>query len=310
MRAKAMCILTTGLAALLALPPPTRALDATDERIPLTDRALLERLGFEPDAPNVYATPRALANLLMSPAERAAAAQAQLAPDGAAEQGTPVDGSYGTSTQGFTFVPAIAMQPRSSATEHQILNGTERVCSSGPPFFDAPFETLPHGAQFEVLVGKAYDTSVENIDWSLFRVCAPPSGAMETTVLESFGADWSTGYSGFGIGVDEVIDTQDCGYYARVRLGDAGSSCLGNELRVLMVQAVWRRQVSPAPANATFDDVPTTHLFFRHIEALAASGITGGCGGNNYCPNAPLTRGQMAAFLAKALGLHWDDISQ
>ncbi|MGH9380129.1 MAG: hypothetical protein ACRD2Z_05905 [Thermoanaerobaculia bacterium] len=30
-----------------------------------------------------------------------------------------------------------------------------------------------------------------------------------------------------------------------------------------------------------------------------------GCCGGNYCPNALVTRGQMAAFLAKALGLHW-----
>lgn len=38
-------------------------------------------------------------------------------------------------------------------------------------------------------------------------------------------------------------------------------------------------QVSPAPAVATFSDVPTSHPFFRFIEALVASGITAGCGG-------------------------------
>lgn len=67
--------------------------------------------------------------------------------------------------------------------------------------------------------------------------------------------------------------------------------------------AFWNRQVAPAPSTATFNDVPTGHAFFQHIEALVGSGITGGCGGGNYCPNAPLTRGQMAVFLAKALGL-------
>src|SRR6185436_4955518 len=67
----------------------------------------------------------------------------------------------------------------------------------------------------------------------------------------------------------------------------------------------YRLQVSPAPATATFGDVPTDHPFFQFIEALAASGITGGCGNGNYCPNAPLTRGQMAVFLSKALGLQW-----
>jgi hypothetical protein len=63
--------------------------------------------------------------------------------------------------------------------------------------------------------------------------------------------------------------------------------------------------VSPAPATATFGDVPTSHPFFRYVEALVASGITAGCGGGNYCPDAALTRGQMAVFLSKALGLHF-----
>ena len=72
-------------------------------------------------------------------------------------------------------------------------------------------------------------------------------------------------------------------------------------------QVVWKRTVSPAPDTATFNDVPTNHPLFQYIEALAASGITGGCLANPplYCPDAPLTRGQMAVFLSKALGLHW-----
>src|SRR5262245_15632881 len=73
------------------------------------------------------------------------------------------------------------------------------------------------------------------------------------------------------------------------------------------VEVWWHRTVSPAPAVATFADVPTSHIFFQFVEALAASGITGGCGGGNFCPDAPVTRGQMAAFLAKALGLHFPD---
>lgn len=56
---------------------------------------------------------------------------------------------------------------------------------------------------------------------------------------------------------------------------------------------------------ASFGDVPTGHPFFQFVEALADSGITAGCGSGNYCPDLPLTRGQMAVFLSKALGLHW-----
>jgi hypothetical protein len=94
---------------------------------------------------------------------------------------------------------------------------------------------------------------------------------------------------------DGTVDSVDYSLYAFTYPDTAIAS----------VRANWRRQVSPAPAVATFNDVPTGHPQFQFIEALAASGITAGCGSGNYCPNANLTRGQMAVFLAKALGLHW-----
>jgi hypothetical protein len=43
--------------------------------------------------------------------------------------------------------------------------------------------------------------------------------------------------------------------------------------------------------------------FERSIEALAAAGITKGCSADRFCPNEPVTRAQMATFLARALGL-------
>lgn len=76
-------------------------------------------------------------------------------------------------------------------------------------------------------------------------------------------------------------------------------------VRLRGVAIFWHRQLSPAPASATFGDVPTGHWAFDYIEALAASGITAGCGGGSFCPEATLTRAEMAVFLAKALGLHF-----
>jgi len=72
------------------------------------------------------------------------------------------------------------------------------------------------------------------------------------------------------------------------------------------VYIAYQRQVSPAPAMGHFNDVPANDPGFQYVEALAASGITGGCGGGNFCPDSPVTRRQMAIFLAKALGLHWE----
>lgn len=66
----------------------------------------------------------------------------------------------------------------------------------------------------------------------------------------------------------------------------------------------YKLQVAPAPGTATFTDVPTSSPQFQFIEALAAAGVTAGCGGGQFCPNNPVTRGQMAVFLAKALGIY------
>ena len=55
-----------------------------------------------------------------------------------------------------------------------------------------------------------------------------------------------------------------------------------------------------------FLDVPASHLFLSEIEWLAAAGITRGCNPPDntlFCPSDTVTRGQMAAFLSRALGL-------
>lgn len=58
----------------------------------------------------------------------------------------------------------------------------------------------------------------------------------------------------------------------------------------------------PDAAPAGFLD--TSGITFESfIDAVAAAGITNGCGNNYYCPDAPVTRGQMAAFLVRALDL-------
>jgi len=56
--------------------------------------------------------------------------------------------------------------------------------------------------------------------------------------------------------------------------------------------------------NTTFDDVPESHIFWRHIEALVAAGVTSGCSTSPalYCPDDNVSRGQMAKFLCKAAG--------
>jgi hypothetical protein len=59
--------------------------------------------------------------------------------------------------------------------------------------------------------------------------------------------------------------------------------------------------VPPDPTGTAFGDVPANGFAAAWIEDLAARGITGGCGGGNYCPNSAVTRAQMAVFLLKTL---------
>jgi CHRD domain/S-layer homology domain len=51
-----------------------------------------------------------------------------------------------------------------------------------------------------------------------------------------------------------------------------------------------------------FTDVPTSAFYHDPVSALAAAGITAGCGGTNFCPEASVTRGQTATFLHRSLG--------
>jgi hypothetical protein len=60
---------------------------------------------------------------------------------------------------------------------------------------------------------------------------------------------------------------------------------------------------TPPPATGAFGDVPVSYWAAGWIEQLAAEGITSGCGGGNYCPDSPVTRAQMAAFLVRAFSL-------
>ncbi len=62
---------------------------------------------------------------------------------------------------------------------------------------------------------------------------------------------------------------------------------------------------SALPPGGTFDD-DDGNVHEGYIEAIAAEGITSGCNppiNDRYCPDRHVTRGEMAAFLVRALGL-------
>lgn len=58
--------------------------------------------------------------------------------------------------------------------------------------------------------------------------------------------------------------------------------------------------LTPSPADYFSDDTGGSE---SSINALAAAGITSGCGGGRFCPTRYLTRGEAATMLARALGI-------
>jgi hypothetical protein len=58
--------------------------------------------------------------------------------------------------------------------------------------------------------------------------------------------------------------------------------------------------VPPTCAATLFTDVPCPGApFVDFINQLSIEGITAGCGNGDYCPDDPVTRGEMAVFLVR-----------
>jgi uncharacterized repeat protein (TIGR01451 family) len=87
----------------------------------------------------------------------------------------------------------------------------------------------------------------------------------------------------------------------------AGNYCPGApntraQMAVFLLKSKYGSDHVPPPATGqVFLDVPASNPFAPWIEELASLQVTGGCGGGNYCPGAPVTRAQMAVFLLKTL---------
>jgi len=71
------------------------------------------------------------------------------------------------------------------------------------------------------------------------------------------------------------------------------------QMAVFLEKGIHGSSFSPPDVAPTFNDTAGTWAE-DWIEALKNDGITGGCGGGNYCPNNPVTRAQMAVFLLKS----------
>lgn len=71
----------------------------------------------------------------------------------------------------------------------------------------------------------------------------------------------------------------------------------------MMITEVVTVTITPTSAPPVFSDVPSANWERTWIETLYRNGVTTGCSTEplDYCPDQPVTRAQMAAFLERAL---------
>jgi hypothetical protein len=215
--------------------------------------------------------------------------------------------SYGPGDQILT-IGAAEFRPDNSSNTYDVNFFDGYLYGNGYSYI-APLR-LPDGAEITMMCFYAYDASGNGSDAFIEAVKLPaggqPAGVVavpNSIVNESFNIGYGTVCTNplsYTFHDDADLDGNGVAHLAHYVFAQTSTSTAIGGVRI-----TWHRQVSPPPDTATFNDVPTSDPAFQHIEALVASGITAGCGGGNYCPDAPLTRRQMAVFLAKALGLHW-----
>jgi len=212
--------------------------------------------------------------------------------------------AYGTQDYSITVLSALSFRPTCySELDRMTLSRyccNQEYCSDGTHFYAGL--DLPAGAVIDYIGVNTATTVGGAMGFTLhFRDHLGGSAQLASATLPTHaGGGFLTDYAG-PLGI-VIPDNHDREFLLDVEVAP------GLEAQYFgFVEIWWRRSVSNPPASPTFADVPNGHPFYQFVEALGASGITGGCGSGNYCPEAPLTRGQMAVFLSKALGLHWPE---
>lgn len=228
--------------------------------------------------------------------------------NGFAEKVAPGEGTavqapepYGTASLTVALEASMNFEGRASAVGYNTGGGVDRfLLAAGGALQSSPH--LPTGAQIERIELRACDSSASE-EVSL-AIGACPTGGSPCALAGSVstGVAATPGCSDFSstLASPLIINNQTAPILVSVQPGTSLSASFS------AVKLYYRLRVSPAPATATFPlDVPTTHPFFRFVEAMAASGLTGGCAPSSFCPDTAVTRGQMAVFLSTALGLHF-----
>lgn len=217
--------------------------------------------------------------------------------------------NFGIVSESVLTVPVMHfMVPNDTVTWSTInIAGTPSVFQTSLASVDwwAPV-TLPSGALVTAVELEACDdTATGEILFGMATGVSPGVSGSNVTPVGGTGIAATPGCTFVNVNPTAPLTINNLGNLYWLFIAWSGNFTSSN--RVHAVRVFYRLQISPAPAVASFVDVPVGHPFFQVVEALVASGITLGCAPGTYCVNDFVTRGQMAAFLARALGLHFPD---
>ncbi|WP_457673886.1 S-layer homology domain-containing protein [Thiolapillus sp.] len=213
--------------------------------------------------------------------------------------GPNIEPKFGTASVEAVASWSSSCTPIRSEFTYSQNFGWRWAISGSSAWFDCSIQ-VPQGSILKAVGVEVLDDSASaDVTMQIIKASFLATDYTDLSTVSTSGQSSTPQYLFNDISADNVtMDYRQNSYAVRIALsGDDTTRFRG-------VWAVYQRQVSPAPASATFNDVSSAHPFFQYIEALAASGITSGCDANNYCPDDPVTRGQMAVFLSRALGLH------
>jgi S-layer homology domain len=216
---------------------------------------------------------------------------------------------FGNATRFYTGLDSWAMVPYSSGaafSRSSTTGGLFCQTTGTDNRFVGQFH-MPHGVTMDLVRFWYNDNTPEDMTMTLQESCLPDfaEGLPTNTDLASFTSTGTPSFESDTVSfADRRADNTSCTYRVLVQLGTASGVCASTSLWFYKARVQWMRTAPPAPAVATFpNDVPTSGQFFQEIEALAASGITLGCAAGSFCPDLPVTRRTMAAFLVRALAL-------
>jgi hypothetical protein len=222
------------------------------------------------------------------------------APASAVVVGEP-EPTYGTASQTVHLIPSSSFTPRISSTTYFPGNGLELYITTDGATMVAPV-LLPSGARVERLELRACDFDATRQVEVVIGTCSVPGDFCDGAAAVATGNAAIPGCNYFGTNLPAPFTVNNATQPVLVQITTGPNPTT----TFSAVKIFYRLQVSPQPLVATFPvDVPVGHPFFRWVEALAAAGITSGCGPGSFCPDVAVTRGQMAVFLAAALGLHF-----